>query len=492
MDSSSNNYTKSSRFSFTWTIDGFDQVMFKNGDFLESPAFSLRETIKSDWKLVLHPVGRPGEEPTSMALHVLLLNSYGNKIKAKYTFSILNENYENIHSIATAEFQYLKPEDDNEMNTKPNIIFDEYILHFGTTNLGNDNFFDLIQNAGQEYLVDGSLILYCDLALAINTAFELPSDLTPYSLCSTSNISTFESNQFYIDCKATEKKNNFSDIVNKTIGRHKTEWLMRVEKENVLHISLVLCNAPPLWSVMAKLFIYINDKQVHECTSDQMFNDNITTKMVRTDYTNHVRIGVQLRYTIEHTPVIPIGRASTDPADATREQPQTHCILSAFRNIFKERKYTDVTLNVQGKEIEAHKVILSARSPVFHNLLEDTINDHIDIDDVDYQVMHNVIEFIYTDVAPDIEEITTKLMFASAVYSLDGLKHACESILRKQISTATADTLLLLAHSCQADNLKDNVIDFIVKHKTEFKDKSFLKKVFRMYPDIGFELFQKG
>ena len=52
-------------------------------------------------------------------------------------------------------------------------------------------------------------------------------------------------------------------------------------------------------------------------------------------------------------------------------------INSAFGNLSKEREFADVTLACEdGKQVEAHKVILAASSPFFRNLLQKNKHSH--------------------------------------------------------------------------------------------------------------------
>ncbi|KAH9374907.1 hypothetical protein HPB48_000884 [Haemaphysalis longicornis] len=75
-----------------------------------------------------------------------------------------------------------------------------------------------------------------------------------------------------------------------------------------------------------------------------------------------------------------------------------------LHDLFESQKFSDFTLNVGGKEIKAHRNILAARSPVFAAMFEhdmrEKLESRVDITDVDYDTMLQVVRFIYTGRTP--------------------------------------------------------------------------------------------
>lgn len=79
-----------------------------------------------------------------------------------------------------------------------------------------------------------------------------------------------------------------------------------------------------------------------------------------------------------------------------KEHELKHNLVSLFSNV----THSDVTISVDGKRLNAHKNILAARSTVFsamltHNMTE-SITNIITITDISYDVMKEVLRFIYT------------------------------------------------------------------------------------------------
>ncbi|KPU74100.1 uncharacterized protein Dana_GF22164, isoform D [Drosophila ananassae] len=72
-------------------------------------------------------------------------------------------------------------------------------------------------------------------------------------------------------------------------------------------------------------------------------------------------------------------------------------ITSAFENLRDDEAFVDVTLACEGRSIKAHRVVLSACSPYFRELLKSTPCKHpvILLQDVNFNDLHSLVEFIY-------------------------------------------------------------------------------------------------
>jgi speckle-type POZ protein len=90
--------------------------------------------------------------------------------------------------------------------------------------------------------------------------------------------------------------------------------------------------------------------------------------------------------------------------------------------------------------------MLEARSPVLKEDL--SLTSDLRVADMDAEVFKTLLQFIYTDSLPLVEEATTaeKLLVAADRYRLDKLKLACEEALCRHVSME----ILVLAerHSC--------------------------------------------
>lgn len=63
-------------------------------------------------------------------------------------------------------------------------------------------------------------------------------------------------------------------------------------------------------------------------------------------------------------------------------------------------QFSDVCVLIGDKKICAHKIILSARSPVFAAMFAIGTNNIVNIVDADYDVFKAMVQFIYTGKSP--------------------------------------------------------------------------------------------
>lgn len=94
------------------------------------------------------------------------------------------------------------------------------------------------------------------------------------------------------------------------------------------------------------------------------------------------------------------------------------CRLSDdLSGLFESQKFSDVILCVSGKEFFVHKAILAARSPVFAAMFEHEMEEkkqnRVDITDMDYDVLREMLRFIYTGKAPFLEKLDAELLAAA-------------------------------------------------------------------------------
>jgi speckle-type POZ protein len=94
------------------------------------------------------------------------------------------------------------------------------------------------------------------------------------------------------------------------------------------------------------------------------------------------------------------------------------CRLSDDLSIlFESQKFSDVLLVVNGREYYAHKAILAARSPVFAAMFEHEMEEkkqnRVEITDMDHEVLREMLRFIYTGKATNLEKMHDELLAAA-------------------------------------------------------------------------------
>lgn len=136
-----------------------------------------------------------------------------------------------------------------------------------------------------------------------------------------------------------------------------------------------------------------------------------------------------------------------------------------FGRLFENQKFGDIVLCARGGQLRAHKAVLAARSGVIAATLEkgegERIPNRLDLTDVEHDVLREMLRFIYTDNAPNMEGIAGELLVAAHRYGLQRLKVMCEEALFSNLSVETAADLLALADAHSAEQLKAHVMDFV-------------------------------
>ncbi|KAJ3690512.1 hypothetical protein LUZ61_019678 [Rhynchospora tenuis] len=168
------------------------------------------------------------------------------------------------------------------------------------------------------------------------------------------------------------------------------------------------------------------------------------------------------------------------------------CFIGVFPNnlatelhqLLERQKGTDVTFELEGENISAHRLILASRSAVFRAELFGPMVELnckcIKIEDMKPLVFRAMLHFIYTDFLPDIEDLVSggtsdmnmsstilyqHLLVAADRYALNGLKALCEERLGRTISIDTVVSSLAVAEQHNCDYLKEECLEFILKPK---------------------------
>ncbi|KAK1299531.1 BTB/POZ and MATH domain-containing protein 3 [Acorus calamus] len=138
----------------------------------------------------------------------------------------------------------------------------------------------------------------------------------------------------------------------------------------------------------------------------------------------------------------------------------------SFKELLDSGIGSDIVFEVGEETFKAHKLVLAARSPVFRaqffGLIGDPNMEKVEVKDVEPPVFKAMLQFIYSDLLPNVHELTGSismctstilvqhLLAAADCYGLDRLKILCEAKLCEELTADTAATTLALAeqHNC--------------------------------------------
>ncbi|OWK15036.1 SPOP [Cervus elaphus hippelaphus] len=98
--------------------------------------------------------------------------------------------------------------------------------------------------------------------------------------------------------------------------------------------------------------------------------------------------------------------------------------------LWENSRFTDCCLCVAGQEFQAHKAILAARSPVFSAMfeheMEESKKNRVEINDVEPEVFKEMMCFIYTGKAPNLDKMADDLL-AAADKTKNKTKHVAQA-----------------------------------------------------------------
>jgi speckle-type POZ protein len=138
-----------------------------------------------------------------------------------------------------------------------------------------------------------------------------------------------------------------------------------------------------------------------------------------------------------------------------------------FGALLVSGKGADVTLVCGGERLEAHALVLSARSPVFAAQLEDgpLRADAAAVPvppEITPQTLRRLLHFLYTDeLDPASPEEATHLLNAADHYNVSRLFAICERTLCSALAIDTVATTLTLADQHAATALKHAALRFV-------------------------------
>ncbi|TKR60967.1 hypothetical protein L596_028143 [Steinernema carpocapsae] len=147
-------------------------------------------------------------------------------------------------------------------------------------------------------------------------------------------------------------------------------------------------------------------------------------------------------------------------------EPLPNDIGKDFEAMFKEDdRLSDFTILCGDREIKVHKFVLAARSPVFSAMLEphteESKTSKVTIDDIDYDVLHEMLFFMYSGRSNNLSSMPLELLSAADRFQLNGLKDLANHVLRNGLAIDSVCRYLVFADMHSASELKADAIRFI-------------------------------
>ncbi|KAK0410392.1 hypothetical protein QR680_005107 [Steinernema hermaphroditum] len=170
------------------------------------------------------------------------------------------------------------------------------------------------------------------------------------------------------------------------------------------------------------------------------------------------------------------------PNDATSQ------IGRDFEAMFKDERLADFTIICGDRKIQVHKFVLAARSPVFAAMLEphteESIKSEVIINDLDYEILHEMLFFMYSGRSTNLSNMALELLSAADRYQLTGLKDLANHVLRTGLAIDSVCRYLVFADMHSATELKADAIGFISSNLKAVIETDGWKTMVTEHPDL--------
>lgn len=131
----------------------------------------------------------------------------------------------------------------------------------------------------------------------------------------------------------------------------------------------------------------------------------------------------------------------------------TNRSFDSMNEMRKQNLLCDVILIADGMEIPAHKMVLASCSPYFYAMFtgfEESRQDRITIQGVDFQALQLLVEYVYSSVVVVTEDNVQVLLTAANLLQLTDVRDACCDYLQCQLDPSNCIGIRDFAdlHSC--------------------------------------------
>jgi len=148
-----------------------------------------------------------------------------------------------------------------------------------------------------------------------------------------------------------------------------------------------------------------------------------------------------------------------------KEEP-CHSLSSDLGSLINDEASSDLILEAGERRFRVHRNILAARSPVFASLLTQLEREKkaavkkLVIENLPGDTVEELLRYIYTDNSNNVDLFSQKLLAASDIYQLPGLKVQCEKHLGETINPVNVAEILLLSDSYSCQHLKKAALSY--------------------------------
>lgn len=144
-------------------------------------------------------------------------------------------------------------------------------------------------------------------------------------------------------------------------------------------------------------------------------------------------------------------------------------LSDSFRKLMQSTETTDVTILVCDTKIEAHSLVLMARSPVFATMLSCGLREastkDIVISDLDADAMRELVSFLYTGCVPprllEDDHLSFELMKAAHRFECQAVVDCCATALAGRLTASSVAPVFETADLLGCAKLRQACLEYV-------------------------------
>ncbi|CAG5101078.1 Similar to spop: Speckle-type POZ protein (Xenopus tropicalis) [Cotesia congregata] len=167
-------------------------------------------------------------------------------------------------------------------------------------------------------------------------------------------------------------------------------------------------------------------------------------------------------------------------------------LANDLERFYQSKINTDVTFIVGDKKFQAHKTILSSRSPVLaamftHDMIEKKTS-RVSVKDITPEIFEKFLNYMYTDRVANLDVVALDLLKAADMHQLQSLIHSYTIIRKHQVFQVEK---FFRNHRYRAETLKEHAIKYVVDGKRDVINTDGFKKLEKNNPSLALELLKR-
>ncbi|KAI4489125.1 hypothetical protein M0804_004623 [Polistes exclamans] len=172
-------------------------------------------------------------------------------------------------------------------------------------------------------------------------------------------------------------------------------------------------------------------------------------------------------------------------------------LYERLHNIYTEKRFTDVKINVKGREFSVHKALIR-RCSILFEIIKNNQNkrnrNSVEITDIEPDIFEVILKFLYLGEAGTIElyennnEFLFNVLLAADFYQINDLKHKLINIAIKYLSIQNAIHNLIFAEKFNVFILKEYCMKFIRVYGKPIIKTALFQELTSEYPKLSADL----